>query len=284
MDLHLHVDVRLIAWLKRRRLWIAVSLLTAGAAWAFTDADLKQTIDTNKKVDSAALRAAFMDLQNQITALKNAPPSVPTGSVQAYAGAIDATHPAPEGWVVCDGTPHNATTETKYAALYGVIQKTYGNAGGADGAFNLPDLTGRTVFGHDPNKTVLKGVAGGIDGSGLGNKGGEAVHALNLAESPSHSHGPGSLIALLSAGLAFGVEWQTAYMANSPWNATSNWKPSSTSGTLSDASGDPNTWGVAVGGATGGVTAESPADQVSGAGGGHNTIPPGIVLNYIIKL
>lgn len=63
---------------------------------------------------------------------------MPLGSVTMFAGAA-----APTGWLLCDGT---AVSRTTYAALYALLQATYG-AGDGINTFNLPNLIGRFPVG-----------------------------------------------------------------------------------------------------------------------------------------
>lgn len=66
--------------------------------------------------------------------------SVPTGSVQPYAGASE-----PTGWLLCYGQNISRTT---YADLFTAIGTTYGSGDGST-TFTLPDLRGRVVAGQD---------------------------------------------------------------------------------------------------------------------------------------
>jgi microcystin-dependent protein len=62
----------------------------------------------------------------------------PVGTVNAYMG-----NSAPTGWFICDGT---AKDKEEYAALYTIIGDKYGSTATT---FNLPDLQGRFLRGHD---------------------------------------------------------------------------------------------------------------------------------------
>ncbi|GIH02782.1 hypothetical protein Rhe02_08490 [Rhizocola hellebori] len=72
-----------------------------------------------------------------------APPTVPVGSIVAFAGGLDEPWLESQGWLYCDGT---VLEQAQYAALYSVIG---GNYGAGDGTFFLPDLRGRFTRGAD---------------------------------------------------------------------------------------------------------------------------------------
>jgi microcystin-dependent protein len=77
---------------------------------------------------------------------------------------------APRGWALCNGQllPINQNQ-----ALFSLLGTTFGGDGRVN--FALPDLRGRTPLhvgaGHD-----------------LGERGGEQVHSLSIAELPEHTH------------------------------------------------------------------------------------------------
>lgn len=71
--------------------------------------------------------------------------STPPGVVSAFAGKT-----APNGWLLCDGTPVSRTT---YPKLYEAIGSTYGNGNGST-TFNLPDLRGYFIRGWDPSHAI----------------------------------------------------------------------------------------------------------------------------------
>ena len=74
-------------------------------------------------------------------------PDVPTGTVIAFAGDVEAGN-EPPGWLLCDG---RRISTAKFKALFDVLQGRYGRVDAAGGTFALPDYRG--VF--------LRGVAHG---------------------------------------------------------------------------------------------------------------------------
>jgi len=95
---------------------------------------------------------------------------LPAGVIVPYAGAT-----APNGWLLCDGTLQNRTTQ---AALFAAISTTYG-AGDGSTTFGIPDLRGRVPVGKAASGTF----------NTLGGTGGAETHAITIAEMPNHDHG-----------------------------------------------------------------------------------------------
>ena len=114
-----------------------------------------------------------VDAQGRITAASNGTVSVgtPTGTVSAFAGSS-----APTGYLLCDGTTVNRTTES---ALFAVIGTTYGVGDGST-TFNLTDLRGRVVAGM--GGSLLSGT------DAVADTGGASTHTLTEAEMPAHDH------------------------------------------------------------------------------------------------
>ena len=76
----------------------------------------------------------------------------PVGSIMALAGPIDASHPLPSNFMVCDGT---AMKKAEFDTLWKAVDVTYGNGSQQRGTpmtaydFNLPDLRGYFLRGVD---------------------------------------------------------------------------------------------------------------------------------------
>ena len=172
----------------------------------------------------------------------------PSGAVMPYAGSS-----APTGWLLCSGA---AVSRTTYAALFAIVSTTYG-AGDGSTTFNLPDMRGRSAFGVDnmggtaANRITSGG--SGITGTTLGASGGAETVTLTTTQLASHNH--------------------TIQGNNS----------SSNSNNLSgNYLGSPSTPNVYSGSSTGNTLNSSSVNN-TGGGGAHNTVPPAIILNYIIK-
>ena len=95
----------------------------------------------------------------------NAQAGVQIGTVTMFAGATPPTN-----WLTCDGSSL-ATTGT-YAALFAVIQYTYGGSGAN---FNLPNLQGKFLLGAGPNNA-------------LGSAGGSFTYTIGTGNLPAHAH------------------------------------------------------------------------------------------------
>lgn len=151
---------------------------------------------------------------------------------------------APSGWLLCDGTAVNRIT---YAALFAVIGTTYGS-GDLVMTFNLPDLRGRMPMGAGTG-TGLNASGSGVPGGTAqtartrGQWGGEETHLLTVSEMPAHNHS--STIPVLAA------------VSGGPANLNSG----TTFQTYNLSSIMNNTGGNAR----------------------HATLPPYVVVNYIIK-
>lgn len=172
------------------------------------------------------------DAASIISASVAAASPVPVGTLMPYAGA---TASAPTGWLMANG---QAVSRTTYANLFTAIGEVYG-AGDTSTTFNVPDLRGRTVFGHDAMASTTAGritnAVSGFDGSALGAAGGAQSITLTTGEMPAHTH---------TGGIGAGSNTVTAPGCGSEDN-----------------------------GSTGSA----------GSGGAHRNVPPGIILNWIIK-
>ncbi|MBK3406306.1 tail fiber protein [Methylorubrum populi] len=107
----------------------------------------------------------------------------PTLDEPGRIGTFATSEAIPPGWVECDG---RALSRSAYSALFGLFGTYFGNGDGST-TFNIPDVSGRTIFSRDAGKGRLTG-AGGIGGV-IGSAGGSETVTLNDTQMPSHSHG-----------------------------------------------------------------------------------------------
>lgn len=152
---------------------------------------------------------------------------------------------APTGYLLCDGS---SVSSTNYLALHAVISNTYGGSaytGGSGLSFNLPDLRGRFPMGA--------GTGTGLNSSGTGAPSGSA----QTARTRGQWGGEEKHLLTLSE------------MPSHSHNLTTYAASSGTSGyRLYDRYGD----------ATNVISTNT-----AGGDTRHDTIPPFVVLNYIIK-
>jgi len=85
----------------------------------------------------------------------------------------------PTGYLLEDGA---AVSRATYSGLFAVIGTTYG-AGNGSTTFNLPDSRGRVGVNQNTSDAEF---------DTMGEKYGEKLHLLTIAEMPAHSHGSGS--------------------------------------------------------------------------------------------
>ncbi|ACI52187.1 Tail Collar domain protein [Gluconacetobacter diazotrophicus PA1 5] len=111
--------------------------------------------------------------------------SVPVGLVADFAGGT-----APAGWMLCYG---QAISRATYAALFAVIDTTFGAGDGAT-TFGLPDLRGRVAAGVDnmggTAANLLTMAGSSVNGVALGASGGSQIMAshTHTVTDPGHTH------------------------------------------------------------------------------------------------
>ena len=209
------------------------------------------TNDSNRAVDTNHLK------DESVTSAKLAPAAIsaimPTGSVMPFAG-----RQAPEGFLVCDGSPQSRTT---YSALFAVIEEIYGSGDGST-TFNLPDLQGRVVAGRDnmsgSSQDRLTNKDGGIDGDTLGATGGHEEHLLLSTQSgvPAHVHDVFSAGAVATALTAEESVQRLEHENQGHSNITTDQL---------------------------GLDGQTGNNDTANASTAHNNVQPTIILNYIIK-
>ena len=200
--------------------------------------------------------------------------TVATGIVEMYAGAT-----APTGYLLCDGA---AVSRSTYSALFAITSTTYG-AGDGSTTFNVPNLSGRMVMGA--------GTGTGLNASGTGAPSGtaqtartrgqwlgEETHLLTTAELASHTHAntvsggsTGNAGSHSHTGSPYEVLQYKAPSGNTALSASNQWAGSG-SGTITNTVADHSH-----------TFTPSINNVAAGGGSRHDTIPPVLVMNFIIK-
>jgi len=207
---------------------------------------------------------------------------MPTGALMPYAGAS-----APTGYLLCDGSSVSSTT---YLALHAVISNTYGGtaySGAGALSFNLPDLRGRLPMGAGTGTGQNASGTGAPSGTAQtartrGQWLGEETHLLTASELAAHTHantvgssagGSNSITGAMSQNATHfhTLVNKAAGPAGSVYNITN--KLGNDNDVLSTNTADTShTHNIGINN-----VANTPAD------GRHATIPPVVILNYIIK-
>jgi len=202
------------------------------------------------------------------------PSVIPCGIIQMFAGST-----APNGWLVCDGS---TVSRSAYSDLFKIIGTTYG-AGNSNTTFTLPDMRGRFAMGAGTGTGLNSSGTGAISGSSqtartVGQWLGEETHLLTTAELASHSHAN-----TVSGG-------STGSMSANASHTHSNSHVMGTSGGQYGFSDTGNAGSSGRGTTLGTNTDHSHTftPSISNANAGsdsrHATIPPCVVVNYIIKV
>ena len=255
MDIHIHIDDRLVAAVKRLAggkrgvvLTIVGVLATAGALYA-TSATPPNTFVSGTTISSSQVNTQFQQLyaglnavEGQVTTMQPfVGATVPPGAIVAFGGVTP-----PSGWLLCDGTEVSRTGTT--AALFAVVGIAHGSGDGST-TFNLPDYRGRFLrghdggAGHDPDRLTRTAPTTGATV-------GDVVGSLQGSEILSHSH-------LIYA------------------NA------------VSSGGGGPIQWGLPPGSHDHGLANLFPSSGLTwtvDAYGGNETRPVNAAVNYMIKL
>ncbi len=188
---------------------------------------------------------------------------VPIGTIVPFAGPATAI---PDGWLLCDGTALNASTDLKYSQLFSVIGTTWGGSGSTN--FSVPDLRGQFLRGL--NTTASGEDANRILGSHQDADLSSHTHAATQA---AHTHGYTDGFHLEDN---FGVDVAPGYTINFEFNPTD----------VDNIGGGHGTEGNDVDNLlwTRPMTTDSqtPTISVSATGGGE-TRPVNKAVNYIIK-
>ena len=173
------------------------------------------------------------------------------GSIKAWPSVSP-----PASWLLCDGS---AISRGTYPDLFTLLGTTYG-AGDGSTTFNLPDLRGRFILGC--------GQGAGLTNRALAATGGEETHQLSVAELATHTH----------------VQNAHGHTDSGHNHAAGNasFVQTGSSGYTIAGAGPAGNWGVLNGFAV--ISNATAVNQNTGSNTAHNTIPPFLVLTYIIKV
>ena len=178
------------------------------------------------------------------------------GLMSIYAGSSD-----PSGWLICNG---RSLATASYPDLFNRIGYTYGGSGST---FNLPNVSGRSVFG-------MEDMGAGVGSSGritlsnattLGSTAGAIQHTLTVSQAPllSHTH---------SISGSFSVPTDRNRTGNN-----SNLSTGSPRSNFNTTSGEVCTSLP--------LTIQTSSDLSAGSSASaHPNVPPFLLLNWIIKI
>lgn len=201
----------------------------------------------------------------------------PPGCVIQFAGST-----APSGWLFCDGS---AISRTTYANLFSTIGILYG-AGDNVNTFNLPDLRDRVPIGKSSTKVLA--TTGGS--STLTPSGSISIAGTSLTtdQLPAHNHGVNDSGHVHSVSdpshrhyISGGLRYSQGYAAGDNVNISlggesAGWTDYASTGISIAAGGT----GISIQNNGSGTTHNHSA---SFTGTSVSSLPPYIVLNYIIK-
>lgn len=239
---------------------------------------IAQVLVTNG--DTSVVNAAITDARTPARARG----AVPTGTIQAFAGAT-----VPDGWFLCNG---QAISRTTYWQLFRAIGTTYGTGDGST-TFNVPDLRGRALFGldnmggSDAGRISVANTLGTTDGAETFNlvEGNvpSHTHTINHAHTGSTASSSAHTHSVTDPGHAHGIPRST----DSPLSGATNYIAGNVDNGQSDTY-NANT-GISIG--SGGVHDHTVTvdtyngNSGTGSGSGSNVahLPPLMVINWIIR-
>lgn len=213
-----------------------------------------------------------------------ASPGIPTGALFPYAGAT-----APTGYLLCDGS---SVSSTNYLALHAVLSNTYGGSAytGASGlSFNLPDLRGRLPMGAGTGTGKNASGTGAPSGNAQtararGEWGGEETHQLTLEEMANHNHGGATAAGgsathshtqIVTPNGSAGLPDTNCGAMYYGWATPGGYYQRNVLGMQPEANAASKTNNSDI--------SHTHVINSAGSDSRHNTIPPYIVTNYIIK-
>lgn len=222
---------------------------------------LHQVLDDVKTIKFASFENLVNAVYDLLSDAFTPEDSSMIGEVKMWSAAT-----APDKWLLCNGV---AISRTTYSTLFALIGSTYGEGDGTT-TFNLPDFRGRAPIGA--------GQGSGLTNRTLGTSLGEEAHGNTIAENGPHEH-TGASHSHLSGAHKHGQRVGGASLAfkNAYGGSGEFYSP----GQPTDASGGrlyTDTDGGGIPTSSGGTNNTGS----SGSGAPHNTMPPSLVVNFII--
>lgn len=145
---------------------ITASINVSGGTFTTSSAQKQAIVDgaTNFDVSGGTFTTSASQRQSIVDngGTTEARGLLPVGAIITMALTTDSAWRTRNGFLVCDGSTLNSTTDTEYANLYTAIGTTWG--GSSASAFNVPDLKGAylrgigtsTVFTQDRTITLAQ--------------------------------------------------------------------------------------------------------------------------------
>ena len=176
----------------------------------------------------------------------------PAGAIIMYGAAT-----APTGYLLCNGSNISRST---YADLFSAIGTTYGSGDGSL-TFGIPNLQSRFPIGYDGGSSYALAGTGGATTDTPTLSGTNAGTAITEAQMPSHTHD------------SWGNTWPSGSWTGG--TGTTQSSVTQTSGTLTTTS---TLRTLATG------SGNTHTHTWSGTSTAVDTVPPYLVVNYIIKI
>ena len=176
----------------------------------------------------------------------------PAGAIIMYGAAT-----APTGYLLCNGSNISRST---YADLFSAIGTTYGSGDGSL-TFGIPNLQSRFPIGYDGGSSYALAGTGGATTDTPTLSGTNAGTAITEAQMPSHTHD------------SWGNTWPSGSWTGG--TGTTQSSVTQTSGTLTTKS---TLRTLATG------SGNTHTHTWSGTSTAVDTVPPYLVVNYIIKI
>lgn len=265
MDIHIHIQAPSPA-VRRLAVYvglpIAILVGSAAVARAAFDPPPSEWVAKDNVVSAKNLAQNLNDLDARVNAAS------PPGTIVAYGGSSDSI---PEGWLLCDGRQLDGSIDV-YKPLFEAIGVSFGGSK-ADKLFNVPDLRGRFLRG-DTGGTANDPDAAGRQPSGKDGSGDAVgVGSLQADAFASHSHGLHVSDAGHQHQTINGLAAGEVLLVGGPQAFTCSDFTARGSDCGADIVGNPAT----------GVGVANISATMDPSGGGTETRPVNISVNFLIK-